>query len=557
MIRNKIFCFPNRFLHFSQRLNISSGNVKNQDISPSLVDTFGRKHNYLRISLTERCSFRCLYCMPEEGVTLTPKSHLLTTKEVIDIASLFVKIGVSKIRFTGGEPLIRKDLTEIIRAVSQLEDLHTIGMTTNGLVLHHRIKELKVAGLNALNISLDTLIPAKFEFIARHKGLNSVMKSINTALDTGFDPVKINCVVMKGINEDELISFVKFTEFKNVDVRFIEYSPFGGNKWNDMKMMPYSEMLRIIKMEFPDLKRLQDLPNDTSKAYKVPGFKGQIGFITSMTENFCSSCNRLRITADGSLKVCLFGNEEISLRDALRQKLPEDVLLNMISSAVLSKKKQHAGMFNLSKMKNRPMILIGEFRSKNMFYFTPSAKVHNHFHAMLISSVPQNRTFCTRSNNELALSHINQEGKLKMVDIGSKSPSVRIAVAEAQVYLGSEAFELVKQNKIKKGDVLSIANFAGIMAAKRTPDLIPLCHNVQIDHVSLNFTLDPATLEVIIKSEVKACDKTGVEMEALTSVTIAALTVYDMCKAVSKDIIIKSVKLLLKTGGKSEFIRTS
>ncbi|GFT28233.1 molybdenum cofactor biosynthesis protein 1 [Nephila pilipes] len=540
MIRNKIFCFPNRFLHFSQRLNISSGNVKNQDISPSLVDTFGRKHNYLRISLTERCSFRCLYCMPEEGVTLTPKSHLLTTKEVIDIASLFVKIGVSKIRFTGGEPLIRKDLTEIIRAVSQLEDLHTIGMTTNGLVLHHRIKELKVAGLNALNISLDTLIPAKFEFIARHKGLNSVMKSINTALDTGFDPVKINCVVMKGINEDELISFVKFTEFKNVDVRFIEYSPFGGNKWNDMKMMPYSEMLRIIKMEFPDLKRLQDLPNDTSKAYKVPGFKGQIGFITSMTENFCSSCNRLRITADGSLKVCLFGNEEISLRDALRQKLPEDVLLNMISSAVLSKKKQHA-----------------EFRSKNMFYFTPSAKVHNHFHAMLISSVPQNRTFCTRSNNELALSHINQEGKLKMVDIGSKSPSVRIAVAEAQVYLGSEAFELVKQNKIKKGDVLSIANFAGIMAAKRTPDLIPLCHNVQIDHVSLNFTLDPATLEVIIKSEVKACDKTGVEMEALTSVTIAALTVYDMCKAVSKDIIIKSVKLLLKTGGKSEFIRTS
>ncbi|GFQ86385.1 molybdenum cofactor biosynthesis protein 1 [Trichonephila clavata] len=359
MISNRIFSFPNRIFQLFKRLNSNYGFVKNQDISPNLVDTFGRKHDYLRISLTERCNFRCQYCMPEEGVNLTPKSHLLTANEVIDVANLFVKMGVTKIRFTGGEPLIRKDLTEIICAVSQLRGLQTVAMTTNGFMLHHKIEELKNAGLNALNISLDTLIPAKFEFIARIKGLNSVMKSINTALEIGFDPVKVNCVVMKGINDDELISFVKFTEFQNLDVRFIEYSPFGGNKWNDAKMVPYSEMVKIIKMEFPDLKRLQDSINDTSKAYKVPGFKGQIGFITSMTENFCSSCNRLRITADGSLKVCLFGNEEISLRDALRQKISEDTLLNMISSAVLSKKKQHAGMFNLSKMKNRPMVLIG------------------------------------------------------------------------------------------------------------------------------------------------------------------------------------------------------
>ncbi|GFY76560.1 molybdenum cofactor biosynthesis protein 1 [Trichonephila inaurata madagascariensis] len=359
MISNRIFSFPNRIFQLFKRLNSNYGNVKNQDISPNLVDTFGRKHDYLRISLTERCNFRCQYCMPEEGVTLTPKSHLLTTNEIIDVADLFVKLGVTKIRFTGGEPLIRKDLTEIIRAVSQLEGLQTVAMTTNGFMLHHKIEELRNAGLNSLNISLDTLIPAKFEFIARIKGLNSVMKSINTALEIGFDPVKVNCVVMKGINDDELISFVKLTEFQNLDIRFIEYSPFGGNKWNDAKMVPFSEMVKIIKMEFPDLKRLQDSKNDTSKAYKVPGFKGQIGFITSMTENFCSSCNRLRITADGSLKVCLFGNEEISLRDALRQKISEDTLLHMISSAVLSKKKQHAGMFNLSKMKNRPMILIG------------------------------------------------------------------------------------------------------------------------------------------------------------------------------------------------------
>ncbi|GFS47699.1 molybdenum cofactor biosynthesis protein 1 [Trichonephila clavipes] len=274
-----------------------------------------RTHNLLQVPIaelaerwTELPQVSGQYCMPEEGVILTPKSHLLTANEIIDVANLFVKLGVTKIRFTGGEPLIRKDLTEIIRAVSQIGGLQTVAMTTNGFMLHHKIEELRNAGLNALNISLDTLIPAKFEFIARIKGLNSVMKSINTALEIGFDPVKVNCVVMKGINDDELISFVKLTEFQ---------------------------------------------------AYKVPGFKGQIGFITSMTENFCSSCNRLRITADGSLKVCLFGNEEISLRDALRQKISEDTLLHMISSAVLSKKKQHAGMFNLSKMKNRPMILIG------------------------------------------------------------------------------------------------------------------------------------------------------------------------------------------------------
>ncbi|CAL1298467.1 unnamed protein product [Larinioides sclopetarius] len=297
--------------------------------------------------------------MPEEGVTLSPNANLLTTKEVISISSLFVRLGVTKIRFTGGEPLIQKDLKDIIKSVSQLKGLHTIGMTTNGLVLYRQIKELKDAGLNALNISLDSLIPAKFEFIARIKGLNKVMKSIDAALEVGFDPVKINCVVMKGINDDELVSFVKLTEHKNLDVRFIEYSPFGGNNWKDNKMVPYMELISKIKAEFPELQRLKDLPNDTSKAYKVPGFKGQIGFISSMTENFCGSCNRLRITADGNLKVCLFGTEEISLRDALRQNMSEDAILNMISSAVLSKKKQHAGMFNLSKMKNRPMILIG------------------------------------------------------------------------------------------------------------------------------------------------------------------------------------------------------
>ncbi|XP_049946600.1 molybdenum cofactor biosynthesis protein 1-like isoform X3 [Schistocerca serialis cubense] len=170
---------------------------------------------------------------------------------------------------------------------------------------------------------------------------------------------KINCVVMRGFNEDEVRSFVELTKEKNVDVRFIEYMPFSGNKWNDGKMVSFSEMVQIIRKQWPNFDPLPNGPNDTSKAYHVPGFKGRVGFITSMSEHFCGTCNRLQITADGNLEVCLFGYSEISLRDAIRSKCSEDDLLSMIGAAVRRKKKQHGGMLNLSKMKNRPMILIG------------------------------------------------------------------------------------------------------------------------------------------------------------------------------------------------------
>ena len=169
--------------------------------------------------------------------------------------------------------------------------------------------------------SLDTLIAEKFEFISRRPkaGHSKVLDSIEKSLNSGFNPLKVNCVVMRGLNDDEILDFIELTREKNVDVRFIEYMPFDGNKWNTQKMVPYQEMIEIIQQKYPDFHRIADAPNDTSKGYKVPGFKGQVGFITSMSENFCSSCNRLRLTADGNLKVCLFGNTEISLRDYLRK----------------------------------------------------------------------------------------------------------------------------------------------------------------------------------------------------------------------------------------------
>lgn len=327
--------------------------------SEFLTDSFGRRHSYLRISLTEKCNLRCQYCMPEEGVKLTPRGQLLTTEEVLTLARLFVREGVEKIRLTGGEPLIRPDVLHIITEMRKLEGLKTIAVTTNGMNLARLLPGLKKAGVDLLNVSLDSLVPAKFEFIVRRKGFHKVMEGIDKAIKMGYNPVKVNCVVMRGLNEDELLDFVALTERKPLDVRFIEYMPFDGNKWNFKKMVSYAEMLDRIKQQWPDLETLPGDETGTAKAFRVPGFQGQLGFITSMSDHFCGSCNRLRITADGNLKVCLFGNSEVSLRDCLRSGASDEELLQIIGAAVGRKKKQHAGMFNISQMKNRPMILIG------------------------------------------------------------------------------------------------------------------------------------------------------------------------------------------------------
>lgn len=310
-------------------------------VSP-LTDSFGRHHSYLRISLTEKCNLRCQYCMPAEGVQLSPKQHLLTTDEIILIAKLFVQHGVKKIRLTGGEPTIRKDLGEIITRLKELPGLENVGITTNALVLTRNLVQYQRAGLDAINISLDTLKADKFEEITRRRGFDRVIAGIDLAVQLGYKP-KINCVVMKNFNEDEVCDFVEWTKNRAVDVRFIEYMPFSGNRWHTEKMLSYKEMLDMILKKFPDFTALPNGPNDTSKAYHVPGYKGQVGFITSMTEHFCGSCNRLRITADGNLKVCLFGNKEVSLKDAIRAGSSEEDLGALIGAAVFRKKKQHAG----------------------------------------------------------------------------------------------------------------------------------------------------------------------------------------------------------------------
>ncbi|NXC45305.1 MOCS1 protein, partial [Penelope pileata] len=579
--------------------------------SAFLTDSFGRQHNYLRISLTEKCNLRCQYCMPEEGVQLTPKSELLTAQEIITLARLFVKEGVEKIRLTGGEPLIRPDVVDIVGQLYKLEGLKTIAVTTNGINLARLLPRLKEAGLTAINISLDTLVPAKFEFIVRRKGFHKVMEGIHKATELGYRPVKVNCVVMRGFNEDELLNFVDFTKDLPLDVRFIEYMPFDGNKWNFKKMVSYKEMLDTIKQRWPELEKLPCEASSTAKSYKVPHFQGQISFITSMSEHFCGSCNRLRITADGNLKVCLFGSAEVSLRDHLRSGASEEELVQVIGAAVSRKKKQHAGMFNIAQMKNRPMILIGGFLVsktyphvifssfpepalmsfplcqddlQNPLYSKQWGHAYSHWLTLRASLSKQRGTAlcleasppvgqvsvdcqskeaspgsefsngdsgsCTKvphaSNN---LTHIDEEGRATMVDVGGKPDSRRNAVAVAVVRLGEKAFGMVRQNEMKKGDVLAVAQIAGIQGAKLTSQLIPLCHNIPLSHVEVSLSLDEARCAVMIRCSCQTWGKTGVEMEALTAASLAALTVYDMCKAVTHDIVIEEVKLLSKTGG--------
>ena len=324
-----------------------------------LTDSFGRHHTYLRISLTERCNLRCLYSMPEEGIELTPNANLLTAPEIERVARLFVAHGVNKIRLTGGEPTVRRDLEDVVERLAALDGLEQIAITTNGLTLHRRLEALKRAGLTHVNISLDTLVPAKFELLTRRNGHDRVLRSIREAVKFGYDPVKVNVVLMRGVNDDELLDFVAMTEDAPINVRFIEYMPFDGNRWETRKVVSYAEAMGRVLERHPGMRRVKDSKSEVAKNFDIPGHRGRVSFVTSMTDHFCGGCNRLRIMADGNLKVCLFGNAETSLRDAMRRGASDEELATLVGKAVAGKKKAHAGMADLPKMENRSMIKIG------------------------------------------------------------------------------------------------------------------------------------------------------------------------------------------------------
>ncbi len=327
-----------------------------------LQDTFGREHAYLRISLVERCNLRCSYCMPEEGVPLSPKSHIMTYEEIYEIAKTFVKNGVTKIRLTGGEPLIRKEFPVILEKLASLPV--ELSITTNAVIIDKFIDVLKTNGVKHINVSLDSLDKDKFKHITRRDQFEKVYNNILLLVKEGFK-VKVNAVLMKDFNDNEIIDFIKFTKDLPISVRFIEFMPFDGNKWDMSKMVSYKDVMQYVNASFSEenIERIQDAPNDTAKNYKIKGYKGSFAIIGSVTNPFCDSCNRLRLTANGQLKNCLFSSTESDLLTTLREGKSIEPI---IAKAVRAKFKVRGGMDTLEKLQepklhnnNRSMTTIG------------------------------------------------------------------------------------------------------------------------------------------------------------------------------------------------------
>ena len=326
-----------------------------------LTDNFGRKHTYLRISLTEKCNLRCTYCMPAAGIPLSPRANLMSANEIFEIAKLFVTNGVNKIRLTGGEPFVRKDFEIIIRKLATLNV--EIAITTNGILLERFLPLLKELDIFNITISIDSLNTEKNVEITRRNYFDSVWNAIKT-MQKIVPFVKLNVVLMKGINDNEIIDFIKLTIKENLKIRFIEFMPFDGNAWNTDKLVSEAFILNKANDHFnKQVLRLKDKPNDTSRNYKIKESIGGFAIISSVTNPFCDTCNRIRLTADGKLKNCLFSNNETNLLEDFRNNID---ITSKIKLAIGNKHKSRGGMDTLKKLtdpklhgNNRSMIAIG------------------------------------------------------------------------------------------------------------------------------------------------------------------------------------------------------
>lgn len=324
-----------------------------------LIDQYNRVHDYLRISLTDNCNLRCFYCMPEEDYAFMPNQRLMQKDEIVQLATLFVQNGVKKIRLTGGEPLVRKDAAAIIKELGKLGV--NLTMTTNATRIHLFINELKEAGIRSLNISLDTLQKEKFQLLTRRDQFNQVKSNIDLLLANGFK-LKINVVVVKGMNNQEVLDFIAWTKDTPIQIRFIEFMPFDGNKWNSDKLVTLQEMLELIGKKYT-IAPLVNEPNDTSKQYAIENHAGSFAVISTMSAPFCNTCNRIRLTADGKIKNCLFSSDETDLLTALRSG---ENILPLIEDSIFKKHRELGGQFskefekiNAELLHNRSMIAIG------------------------------------------------------------------------------------------------------------------------------------------------------------------------------------------------------
>lgn len=282
-----------------------------------LIDKFNRKINYIRISVTDRCNLRCLYCMPEEGIKLLPVNKILSFEDIIFFIKSVSELGINKIRITGGEPLIKKNIQYLIKEIIKIKNINDVALTTNGVLLGRYIDELIYAGLKRINISLDTLNREKFKFITRRDFFDNVIEGIKVAVAKGLKPVKVNIVAIKNFNDDEILDFVKFGIENNLQIRFIEFMPFGD--FHNLRFISKREIIKKIETKYKIFLTENNDIHSPAQVYKIKDENTSIGFISPLTEHFCNKCNRIRFTCNGSLKTCLFSDKEYNLFKIIKE----------------------------------------------------------------------------------------------------------------------------------------------------------------------------------------------------------------------------------------------
>lgn len=330
-------------------------------MSGPLIDSFGRVHTNLRISVTDRCNIRCFYCMPADNVQFMNRNALLSFEEIERFVRIAVPLGLNKVRLTGGEPLVRRDLHVLVSKLSAISEIQDIGITTNGILLEEQAEELKAAGLSRINISLDALDPKKFEEITRRTGYEKVMAGIEAAKRVGFDPIKINAVSIRGMTEDEIVPFGRFARESGVEVRFIEFMPLDAdNAWEREKVLFAHEIIEKLSAEIaPLVPSSEQDPHAPASEFEFADGIGRVSFIASVSQPFCRNCDRFRITADGKLRNCLFSMEETDVKSLLRGGAADEEIAAAIRESVAAKKEGHEINTARYIQPDRPMYSIG------------------------------------------------------------------------------------------------------------------------------------------------------------------------------------------------------
>lgn len=301
-------------------------------------DTYGRKIEYLRISVTDKCNLRCKYCMPPGGVKTIPHEEILRLEEIYRLTNIMAGLGVNKVRLTGGEPTVRKNITELVRSIGSIPQIHTIAMTTNGVRLPNLLPELVESGLTNLNISIDTLNPDKYREITGFDRFHDVMTGIDMAYEAGIK-IKLNCVPCRGFNDKDLIQLAEIACKKDIDVRFIELMPIGRGRL--FTGIPSKEILDSLEQHFGKSSKIANIGEGPAEYYVFNGFKGRVGFISPISHKFCAQCNRLRLTSEGRLKLCLYYKDGVDLRELLRNGASDIEIQNVIKKAIMKKPKEH------------------------------------------------------------------------------------------------------------------------------------------------------------------------------------------------------------------------